>query len=179
MVVSALLLLLAAVPTSSVSARLPPLAIGETMPAWRQPVQNAARFGAESVDLRDFWAGGPRAQERPFVTFAASWCQPCLAELRALSAARAALEAARTRVIVVVADDDVAGRAKLVRHLVEELDVPFAVVVDELGILRRRYRAEQLPASFVADTAGRLVWATSGYDEATSAALLGLLTTRR
>jgi hypothetical protein len=53
------------------------------------------------------------------------------------------------------------------------------VVADELGILARRPRAESLPASFVADANGQLVWSKSGYDAGTIAALFELLASLR
>lgn len=161
--------------TSTRAPTLPPLAVGELIPTWRQPVVNAARWGSPSVELRAFYERGARATERVVVTFGASWCAPCKAELAALSAARDTLAALDARVVVVVVDREAEGRDAMVRWLTKELDVPFGVVVDELGILARRYRAEALPASFVADANGVLAWSKSGYDAGTVDALLELL----
>ena len=159
---------------TSTAPLLAPLVAGDPIPTWRQPVANAEKFGAPQIDLRDFYRGGPSSQQRVLVTFGASWCAPCKKELAALNAARDRLGSAK--VIVVVADETPEGRASMVKWLTEELAVPFAVVVDELGILRRRYRAEALPAAFVADAQGRLVWAKAGYDEGSVEGIIALLT---
>lgn len=159
----------------ALAGQLAPLTPGAPIPRWKLAVENPAAWGADEVDLRAFYEGGDRVDEQLIVTFGASWCGPCKLELKALVELRPLLDEMRTRVAVVVADSEPEGRAAMVAWLKDELQVPFAVVADDLGLLARRYRTTELPASFVADRSGALIWAHAGWDDDTLPALLDLL----
>lgn len=159
------------------TSQLPALEVGDEIPRWRLPVENPSAWGSEHVDLRAFFDGGDRHDEQVVVTFGASWCGPCKLELKALLELRSLLDEMRTQVVVVVADQEPEGRAAMVAWLKADLQVPFAIVADDMGLLARRYRTSELPASFVADRQGRLIWAHAGWSSETTPALLKTLRT--
>lgn len=90
------------------------------------------------------------------VDFAASWCQPCYKMLPKL------LEEVRKypeiRFVVVDVDDAVEGRDQLVAAL--DLEIP--VLWDEGHAIAERLRPEAMPATFVLDGEGQVVYQHSG-----------------
>jgi tetratricopeptide (TPR) repeat protein len=101
----------------------------------------------------------------------ASWCAPCVAELRELAARAGELRQAGLTVVALCADEpdpapDSKGSRFAARALLRELRWPFASadatpeLLDALDILQRsvtdRYDRLALPTSFLADADGRL-----------------------
>ena len=92
----------------------------------------------------------------------ASWCAPCVAELRGFEAHRAELDAAGLSVVALSVDEDL-DRA---RALIQDLQLTFEVGVaptdtlDVLDILQKALMEERrrlaLPTSFLIDADGRL-----------------------
>lgn len=139
------------------------------MPTFTLTSTNARRSGVDVVDLRGWFAKGET--RRTLVSFAASWCKPCRREIRDLTQARTALENADVRVVIVVADEEDAGRGAMIDWL-EEQRVPFPAVIDDFGLLTRRFRASALPAVFVADARGVLVDVAFGFEKENLRALV-------
>ncbi|NJK89261.1 MAG: TlpA family protein disulfide reductase [Myxococcales bacterium] len=158
---------------------LPPLVEGDLIPTFRLPVENAESWGSEVLDLREWYGVDRKRSEQLVVTFGASWCAPCRLELQELSRRQEELSKASTRVVVVVADREPQGRREMVLWLMEDLRAPFAIVTDEFGILARRFRAQDLPASYLASSSGRLIWVHTGWDASTVPELIGKLASER
>jgi thiol-disulfide isomerase/thioredoxin len=161
-----LVLALAAPPSDASEAAAPTarrLKVGAEMPLWRYPVGTPDRWPAGTVNLHEWMHDGARRDERVLITFGASWCGPCKLELTELATLRDELEAHRTTVFVVISDEDPEGQAAMLEWV--EANTPFAAVVDDLGMIRRRYRVEQLPAAFVPDGCGRVALVSHGYDD--------------
>jgi len=101
----------------------------------------------------------------------ASWCAPCLEELRVLAEARGRLEAAGVTVIALNADNDRDGKRAAQRFL-RKIAWPFEVahadaeLIDVLDIVQQhvleRRRRLPLPSSFLIDAQGRLAVVTKG-----------------
>jgi cytochrome c biogenesis protein CcmG, thiol:disulfide interchange protein DsbE len=86
------------------------------------------------------------------LNFWATWCAPCRAELPALMSAYETHRAAGLEVVAVnLADQE---RGKDVRRFAAELGLPFPVVLDQKGKVRKRYRLVALPTTVFVDTAG-------------------------
>jgi cytochrome c biogenesis protein CcmG, thiol:disulfide interchange protein DsbE len=115
--------------------------LGRPMP----PIERAALDGA-TIDSRRF-------QGRVVVLeFFAKFCEPCrrtLPELRDLS--RRAPEIA----ILGIAEDE---RQSDAEEMVAQYGLSFPVVLDRGHVISGRYRVNELPATFVADTSGTLRW---------------------
>ena len=86
------------------------------------------------------------------VDFAAAWCRPCWEVLPRLEAF--ASEHPQIRVLVVSVDDKVKGRDTLVSRL--SLTIP--VLWDEERSIAGHYRPSGMPATFVLDPSGAIVY---------------------
>ena len=92
----------------------------------------------------------------------ASWCAPCVGELRDLDRHREELEAAGVSVLALSVDEDLSRAQDLLDQL--DLDLPFGVAppetLDRLDILQKALLEERrrlaLPMSFLIDFEGRL-----------------------
>jgi peroxiredoxin len=87
-----------------------------------------------------------------FLNFWGSWCQPCRREMPDIIAAYAAHHAAGLEVLAINLTDQ--ERMKDVRKFVAELQLPFPVLLDEKGKVRKRYALVAVPTSVFIDAAG-------------------------
>lgn len=90
------------------------------------------------------------------VDFAAAWCRPCWEVLPRLEAY--ASSHPEVRVLVVSVDDDAKGR----NALVEKLKLTIPVVWDEKHRIAEHYRPGGMPATFILDPAGKIVYTHVG-----------------
>jgi peroxiredoxin len=96
------------------------------------------------------WKGA--SKEYRLIDFAAAWCQPCwkaLPRIQSFADSRP-----KVRVIVVSVDEQVQGRDKLVKTL--GLTIP--VLWDEEHRIAEHYRPGGMPATFVLNPAGDVVY---------------------
>lgn len=87
----------------------------------------------------------------------ATWCPPCMRELPTLIALDKAHRAAGLQVVGIAIDLDLG----LVEAAVEKHHIPYRVLHDAHGTASRPFRLEQVPATFLYDAEGRLVWQTA------------------
>jgi peroxiredoxin len=127
--------------------------------------QLPAGTAAPEIELRTL--GGARFQlsalrGHPVVlTFWGTWCPPCRDELPELAALHRKHHAAGLE-IVAVNQGDQERRTSDVQHFVDELSIPFTVVIDPRGRSRRSYRLVGLPTTVFVDTAGVIRRVVSG-----------------
>lgn len=103
------------------------------------------------------------------VSFWASWCAPCLAEMRVLENLQQRV--GRERLVIVGINWRESRRQ--FRHLLERLG-PVALTLgsDADGRIGAQYGVEAIPQLFVIDRAGVLAYVHSGYDPETIAGSL-------
>lgn len=87
----------------------------------------------------------------------ASWCPPCIAELPVLAGLHRAHAADGLRVVGINIDVDL-GTAE---RFTEKHRLPYTVLHDAQGVSAKPFRVDQIPATFLFDAAGRLVWQTA------------------
>lgn len=117
------------------------LALGETAPALA-----AYDLAGEKVSLQK-WQGKP-----VFLTFWSSTCSGCLAEFPLLDKLNAQYG---DRVSIVSVNTD---RPEVdIAPLVEQYNLSFAVVRDQLGITQERYEIIGTPTAFLLDRQGKIV----------------------
>lgn len=93
------------------------------------------------------------------VDFAASWCEPCWRSLPHLETL--AKENPKLRVLVIDVDEAVAGRDRLVAKL--KLTLP--VLWDEKARIAKHYQPAGMPATFVVDPAGKVIFSSIGFNK--------------
>lgn len=109
-------------------------------------------------------SGGPQ-----LICLWATWCQPCLGELRELAEEEPKLRALGLETVLINLDDltePIAPRSDKAKRALEQLDVPVrggvatATLVETLDVVQRAILSKQsplpLPSSFLVDREGRL-----------------------
>lgn len=115
--------------------------------------------GEPAPDIRLPTLGGPETslaalRGRPvLVNFWASWCGPCREEMPLIVAAYEAHRRAGLQVLAVnLRDQEEHGRD--VERFVAQFQLPFPVLLDQRGRIRRRYQVAGVPTSVFVDAGG-------------------------
>ncbi len=114
------------------------------------------RIDGREIPLAEYLDKGP-----VYMTFWATWCQPCVQELRAL---KSFVNENRGKpfTILAVNQDSPKSLAK-VRAFVRAQDYPFPVLLDPNMQLFQSYNGQNLPFSVLLDRTGAIVSMRTGY----------------
>jgi peroxiredoxin len=111
----------------------------------------------QTVSLADF-----RGNRRLVLAFWASWCGPCKAEMPVLRQfyQRHQKEADKFELLAISIDDEQHDAERFAT----EMKLPFPVLWDSEGQARAAYRVDAIPATFIIDEKGKILYASVGFD---------------
>ncbi len=135
-------------------------------------VAAAAALGAQaelpSVQLKDINDKTINTAElsnngKPMViSFFATWCKPCLRELKAISEVYPEWQDETGMKLVAVSIDE-AQNAQKVKPLIEGKGWDYEVLLDVNGEFKRQMGVTDIPHVFIVDGNGNVVWNHKGY----------------
>ena len=103
-------------------------------------------LAGETASLSDY-------KDRPvFLNFWASWCKPCRGEMKDIIAAYDAHKDQHLQVLAINLTDQ--ERMKDVRQFRDDFQMPFPVLLDEQGKVRKSYALRGVPTSVFIDARG-------------------------
>lgn len=109
---------------------------------------------------------------KPFIiSFFATWCKPCLRELKAIHEVYADwVEETGVKVIAVSIDEG--QNAMKVKPMVDNSGWEYEVLLDTNGEFKRAMGVNVVPSVFVVDGKGKIVSSRTGYTDGSEAHLL-------
>ena len=122
------------------------------------------------VELKDLQGKSINTSEltnegKPFIiSFFATWCKPCLRELKAIHEVYVDWQE-ETGVKLVAVSIDEGQNADRVKPLVDALGFEYEVLLDPNGDFKRAMNVNMIPHVFVIDGKGNVAYAHTGYTE--------------
>lgn len=104
------------------------------------------------------------------ISFWATWCKPCIRELKAIHEVYADWQD-ETGVKMYIVSVDQAQDAQKVRPMVDGLGWEYEVLLDPNGDFKRAMNVQNVPHVFVLDGKGNVKWQHSGYTDGGEAEL--------
>ena len=140
--------------TACATLVMPVAAVSLQVPGSAAPDFTLATLAGDTATLSHF-------KGRPvLLNFWASWCVPCRAEMLDIISADSAHAAQHLVVLGVNLTDQ--ERMSDVRQFVRELQMPFPVLLDRKGKVRKSYRLRGVPTSVFIDTLGVVRFVNQG-----------------
>jgi thiol-disulfide isomerase/thioredoxin len=168
----------AAAPAAGVEPDADLPSVGSEAPSFALPVYNAA--AAQAARAGTMMLVGEDAEDKGvrlvMVSFMASYCKPCRAELSLLQQLHERYKGKGLRIVGVAIDSEPEGQ-KTVAELLEEKKIAFPVVRDQYNLVARNYLGPQvpLPSVFLVDLAGKVAFVSRGYSEEISKRLSSMV----
>lgn len=129
-----------------------------------------------SVELKDLSGKSVNSSQisndgKPYiVTFFATWCKPCLRELKAINEVYDDWQE-QTGVKLFAISIDEAQNAQRVKPLVDGMGWEYEVLLDTNSELKRAMNVDMPPMLFLFDGEGKIVYSHSGYTQGAEDAL--------
>jgi peroxiredoxin len=115
------------------------------------------------VSLKEYWE--QQGKKAIILSFFATWCQPCKEDLKYLQGLQEQLGSQGFQVLSVLTQDS-SAKADAVKKFLQDLGVNLPVLLDEHGIIGKRYGVTALPCNVLIDKEGTLQAKYLGYNEA-------------
>ena len=98
------------------------------------------------------------------ISFFATWCKPCLRELKAIDEIYADLQD-QTGVTMYIVSTDQGQDSKKVKPFVEGYGWEYKVLLDPNGDFKRAMNVQSIPHLFILDSKGKIVYNHVGYSD--------------
>jgi cytochrome c biogenesis protein CcmG/thiol:disulfide interchange protein DsbE len=128
--------------------------VGEKAPGFITSTLDGKR-----IALKDYWE--QKENKALVLSFFATWCPPCKEDLKYLQKIQDEHGAKGLKVLCVLTQDS--SKDDAVRKFMQELGVNLPVLLDEYGIIGKRYAVTALPCNFVVNKEGLLKAKYLGY----------------
>jgi len=155
-----------------------PSAEAQTPLGEKPPAFITSTLDGKRVALKEYWEKGD--MKAIVLSFFATWCQPCKEDLKYLQQVQNQKGASGLQILCILTQDS--AKADRVTKFLEDLGVSLPVLMDEYGIIGKRYTVTGLPCNFVIDKEGILRAKYLGYSPEVKrkfeATLQGLLAPR-
>ena len=135
------------------------------------PAVTLQNMDGKSVNTAELTNGG----KPMIISFWATWCKPCMRELKALHELYADWQE-ETGVKIVIVSIDQAQDANKVKPLVDGFGREFAVLLDPNGDFKRAMNVQMVPHVFVIDGKGNIIHNHDGYTDGAEEELYELIT---
>jgi len=108
------------------------------------------------------------------ISFWATWCKPCIRELKAIHEVYADWQD-ETGVKIIIVSIDEAQNAQKVKPLVDGFGWEYDVLLDSNGEFKRAMNVQSIPHVFVLDGKGKIVHNHTGYTDGAEQELYDLI----
>ncbi len=119
----------------------------------------------QDIDGNTVQTGSISNDDKPIIiSFWATWCKPCLRELKAIHEVYPDWQN-ETGVKMIIVSIDQAQDANKVKPLVDGFGWEYEVLLDPNGDFKRAMNVQNVPHVFVLDGKGKIVYNHAGYTE--------------
>jgi len=129
----------------------------------KAPVFSTTTLDGKRVTLKEYWE--QKGHKAIVLSFFATWCHPCKEDLKYLYALQQELGSQGFQVLAVLTQDT-SAKPEAVKKLFQDLAVDLPVLLDEYGIIGKRYAVTALPCNALIDRDGILRAKYLGYSDA-------------
>lgn len=139
---------------------LPPFASAQPQIDSKAPGFITSTLDGKRIALKDYWE--QKGKKVVILSFFATWCQPCIVDLKYLQSIQKRYEEKELQVICILTQDP--AKENTVKEFMKKLGVNLPVLLDEYGIIAKRYQVTVLPFNFLIDKEGVLRNTYLGYN---------------
>ncbi len=140
-----------------------PSAFAQTQVGEKAPGFSTNTLEGKRVALKEYWE--QKRHKAIVLSFFATWCQPCKEDLKYLQTLQEQLES-RGFLALAVHTQDPSAKTEAVKKFLDDLRVNLPVLLDEYGIIGKRYGVIALPCNVLIDKEGILRAKYLGYGDA-------------
>jgi len=114
------------------------------------------------IALKEYWE--QKKSKALVLSFFATWCEPCREDLKYLQKVQNENPGREIQILAVLTQDS--AKEEATRKFLQGLGVQLPVLLDENGIIGKRYAVTGLPCNFLLDQEGIIKAKYLGYSEA-------------
>lgn len=138
------------------------ISYAQTQPGEKAPGFITSSLDGQRIALKEYWE--QKGNKAIVLSFFATWCQPCKEDLKYLQKMQNQHGHLGLQVLCVLTQDS--SKEDAVKKFMQSLGVTLPVLLDEYGIIGKRYVVTGLPCNFLIDKEGILKAKYLGYSEA-------------